>query len=155
VEYRVDGGAVCETAATAEPGRRAANARLFRAFLPGRRDGVVEYLPVLRFAGQPISLGIDKSSMCGRYRIARPASPAGTAPPRVGSLAGTPRWEWSAKFLGALTADVSKEVVGETPDGFRIDWHVQKGTFVGPASTASCFRARPTGCAFAATESRS
>jgi hypothetical protein len=93
---------------------------------------MVEYLPVLRFAGQPISPRLDKSDASGRYQVARLPGPAGAAPLRDDSLAGNPRWGWGARFLGALTADVSKEVVGETPDGFRIDWHVQKGTFVGP-----------------------
>ena len=117
--------------ATPEFGRVGTNARLFRAVLPGQRSGVVEYLPVLRFANQPISPRLDTSTMCGRYQVPRPASVASEGPPR-GSLASNPRWDWSTKFLGALTADVRKEVVGVVPDGFRIDWHVQKGTFIGP-----------------------
>ena len=130
-EYRVDGGSVRQAPATPEFGRVGTNARLFRAVLPGQRSGVVEYLPVLRFANQPISPRLDNSTICGRYQVPRPASVASEGPPR-GSLASNPRWDWSTKFLGALTADVRKEVVGVVPDGFRIDWHVQKGTFIGP-----------------------
>ena len=45
---------------------------------------------------------------------------------------GQPHWAWDATFLGSLTTTVHKEVVGVTPDGLRIDWHVKEGSFVGP-----------------------
>ena len=35
-------------------------ARMFRAVLPGQSDGLVEFLPVLRFAGQPISTRLSE-----------------------------------------------------------------------------------------------
>ena len=47
--------------------------------------------------------------------------------------AGQGRWPWNATFLGSLTADLRKEVVGDTPDGLRIDWHVTQGRFAGAA----------------------
>src|SRR5271169_4222789 len=52
VEFRVNGGPVCEAAALPELRIPALGARMFRAVLPGQPDGMVEFLPVLRFAGQ-------------------------------------------------------------------------------------------------------
>ncbi len=62
VEYRVNGGPVREAIGALEPRINDAAARIFRVVLPGQSDGVVEFLPVLRFAGRPIStrsVGID------------------------------------------------------------------------------------------------
>jgi len=36
-----------------------------------------------------------------------------------------------------LTATLRKELVGETPDGLRINWHVKTGTFIGPGLNAT------------------
>ena len=40
------------------------------------------------------------------------------------------------ELLGSLTALLRKEVVGVTPDGLRINWHVTAGSFVGPGLDA-------------------
>ena len=63
-----------------------------------------------------------------------------------------PRWAWDARFLGTLVARLRKEVVGVTPDGLRIDWHVTDGSFVGPEldavvlpGAADWMRIRPDG----------
>jgi hypothetical protein len=132
VEYRVAGGEVREVAATPDLRIHEAGARLFRAVLPGQPGGLVEFLPVLRFAGQPISARLGASTENGRYQVGRPEVAPETIRPSENAPAGAARWDWNAKFLGALTATVRKEVVGDTPDGFRIDWHVQEGAFVGP-----------------------
>ena len=131
VEYRVDGGPVREAAATPVLGNYKAGARLFRAVLPGQRRGLVEFLPVLRFAGQPISSRLGRSTEASRYQVDPPVA-AGTTEGPGGAVSGWARWDWSTRFLGALRAEVRNEVVGDTPDGYRIDWHVEEGTFVGP-----------------------
>ena len=61
VEYRSNGGPVRETIALPVPGPHNAPARLFRALLPGQPSGLVDFLPVLRFAGQPISPRLTES----------------------------------------------------------------------------------------------
>ena len=55
VEYRANGGPVRQAMALPVPGAHTTNERLFRALLPGQSSGLVDFLPVLRFAGQPIS----------------------------------------------------------------------------------------------------
>jgi len=152
VEYRVNGGPVRQAIGLPEPRAHDANARLFRAVLPGQAGGLVEFLPVLRFAGQPISPRLAELADCPRYQVDRaatghpksqsnlrapapvaavnPSAPLGVAP------AGEPRWAWSTRFLGLLKATFREEAVGVVPDGLRIDWHVKEGSFVGPGLEA-------------------
>jgi hypothetical protein len=118
-----------------------ANTRLFRATLPGQASGVVEFLPVLRLAGQPITTVLDDSQAPLRceVRAVTPADPDRSPAPdseRPHRESSGPRWRWDAAFLGTLTATLRKEVVGATPDGLRIDWHVIEGHFVGPGLDA-------------------
>jgi len=132
IQYRVDRGVVREVAATPDLRIQETGARLFRAVLPGQSSGLVEFLPVLRFAGQAISSHLGASTENGRYQVGQPAAAVRAVEPSDDPHAGMACWDWSSKFLGALTATVRKEVVGDTPDGLRIDWHVQEGAFVGP-----------------------
>jgi hypothetical protein len=60
VDYRVNGGPVRQAIGLSEPRGQNANGRVFRAVLPGQSDGTVEFLPVLRFAGQPISPRLEE-----------------------------------------------------------------------------------------------
>jgi hypothetical protein len=135
VEYRVNGGPVRQAIGLLEPRGHDANVRIFRTVLPGQPDGLVEFLPVLRFAGQSISPRLAESTEFSRYQVGRTVVPVDTADlsvPLTSAVGGKPRWVLGANFLGALTASVRKEVVGVTPDGLRIDWHVKEGNFVGP-----------------------
>lgn len=138
VDYRVNGGPLRQVTAVSEPRPESVKAGLFRAILPAQTSGLVEFLPVLRFVGEPITPRLDESGEVLRYEVGpteapgeaeRLSTPAATAstPARV-----QPQWAWDMRFLGTLTAGLRKEVVGITPDGFRIDWYVTEGSFVGP-----------------------
>ena len=128
VEYRVNGGPVRQAIGQSAPRVHGANGRLFRALLPGQSGGTVEFLPVLRFAGQPISPRLRESAECPRYQVGCGAAPVETA----ALPAGEPRWDWDATFLWAGTVAIRKEVIGVMPDGLRINLHVTEGRFVGP-----------------------
>ena len=71
-------------------------------------------------------------------RLGAPVTPRRWRAPQVERqpTSSQPRWAWNTTFLGSLTAMLRKEVVGVTPDGFRINWHVTKGSFVGPGLDA-------------------
>ncbi len=105
-----------------------ASGRVFRAVLPGQSDGTVEFLPVLRFAGQPISPRLGESAECPRYRVGCSAAQGETAD----LSADEPRWDWDATFLWTGTRAIRKEVIGAMPDGLRINLQVIDGRFVGP-----------------------
>ena len=79
VEYRVDGGPVREAIGIIEPRVHDADARIFRAVLPGQSSGLVEFLPVLRFAGQPISPRLGEADACPRYQVGCGAAPEESA----------------------------------------------------------------------------
>jgi Protein of unknown function (DUF3237) len=135
VEYRVNQGPVREAIGVLEPSIHDAKARIFRAVVPGQSDGLVEFLPVLRFAGQPISTRLSESGECPRYQVgcgAAPVATPGLPPEAAPRSADESRWRWDAKFLGACTIQLRKEVVGVVPDGFRIIWHFVEANFVGP-----------------------
>lgn len=135
VDYRVNGGPLRQVTALPEPRAQGVNGRLFRAILPGQTGGLVEFLPVLRLAGQPMSPRLGESAEPLRYEVGRAACPVDAVRPHTSEAAvpgGRPQWAWDATFLGSLTAGLRKEVVGITPDGLRIDWHVTEGSFVGP-----------------------
>jgi xanthine dehydrogenase YagT iron-sulfur-binding subunit len=135
VEYRVNGGPVRQAMALPLPRARNGATSVFRALLPGQTSGVVEFLPVLRFAGQPISPRLDESAECPRYHVGRSAVPVETATSSAAEspeLAGKPRWDWGTRFLWSGTIIIRKEVVGVLPDGLRINWHFTEGHFAGP-----------------------
>lgn len=157
VEYRVNGGPIREAIGVIEPRVHDANARIFRAVVPGQSDGLVEFLPVLRFAGQPISLRLLESGQASRYQVGGGAPPVATSdlPLQTASRsADGARWQWEAKFLGSATIKLRKEVVGAAPDGFRIIWRFDEAPFVGPVfegrflpGAADWMRIRPDGVA--------
>jgi aerobic-type carbon monoxide dehydrogenase small subunit (CoxS/CutS family) len=134
VEYRVNGGPVRQAMALPAPGTNNVQSRLFRALLPGQPSGVVEFLPVLRVAGQPISPRLGESDECSRYEVGGCGSaPAGTA--GSSAMPGAepePLWAWDTRFLWTGTVTIRKEEVGDLPDGLRINWHLVEGSFVGP-----------------------
>jgi len=82
----------------------------------------LDQLPMLRFLADDSR----QAASANQARVIENSAGASS----TGSV--KPRWGWSTTFLGSLTATLRKEVVGVTPDGLRINWHVTKGSFVGP-----------------------
>ena len=125
VEYRANGGPIRQAMALPLPGAHTTNERLFRALLPGQPSGLVDFLPVLRFAGQPISPGLAESTDYPRYQVGGGAAPGTTAsaPPRAtagssatpgAELAGKPRWDWNTRLLWTSSIGIRKEVIGRS-----------------------------------------
>jgi len=157
VEYRVNGGPICQAIGLSEPRVRDEKARVFRAILPGQSGGLVEFLPVLRIAGQPISPRLGESVECSRYHVrcgAAPVEAAESAATPSAELAGGPRWDWNTSFLGTFTIAIREELVGTLADGIRVNWHFTEGRFVGPdlegaflPGSTDWMRIRPDGVA--------
>ena len=135
VEYRVNGGPVRETAAQPDYCIPAFGERIFRAGFPALLDGLVEFLPVLRFAGQPISPRLSDSIEPSRFQIDRAAANNASAPtpnPSSGPPTREPCWGCELKFLASLKASLSEQLIGLVPDGLRMNWYVTDGSFAGP-----------------------
>lgn len=98
-----------------------------RGVVTGLADPAAPRLPILRLAGTGPAPEVAAPMKLRPYEADGGASPV--ASPQ-------PRWAWGTTFLGSLTAWLRKEVVGVTPDGLRINWHVTKGTFTGPGFDA-------------------
>jgi truncated hemoglobin YjbI len=133
VDYRVNGGPVRQIAALPELPGQAVDGRLFHATLPAQSSGVVEFLPILRFAGQPISPGLSDSREVPSYTVGQKPAGQSLAVDSASTCRDVaPKWEWGTTFLATLKATLRKEVVGATSDGVRINWHVKEGSFAGP-----------------------
>ena len=131
VEHRLNGGPIRQAVGVLAPRRSDPSGRVFRAVLPAQSGGLVDYLPVLHFAGQPISPRLSESADSPRYRVGPVAAPTSESLRSAGNV-GAPRWDWNAKFLGACTIALEKEMVGDTPEGLRIIWRFKEARFAGP-----------------------
>jgi len=123
---RPEGYSVRQAIATPVLRSQGESVPLLRAAFPGESRGAVGQLPVLRLIAQEFSA-----------RLAAVNPPAYTECSSSHAVVSSqPRWSWNTTFLGSLTAVLRKEVVGVTPDGLRINWHVRQGSFVGPGLDA-------------------
>ena len=154
VEYRVNCGPIREAIGALEPRIHDVATRIFRVVLPSQPNGVVDFLPVLRFAGQPISTRLSALTECPRYQVTEPTAPVDgpNLPPEPRGGRQESRWPWNATFLGACTIQLRKEVVGAMADGLRVNWRFVEARFVGPVlegaflpGAADCMRIRPDG----------
>ena len=137
LEYRINRGPILCSPALPAPAEPNSKSRRFQAILPGDLCGRLEYLPVLLLDGQHISprleltppsitvLNLDQQGASIRNGQTKVSGEIHTHLPR-------PQWGWESCFLGSLKARLRKELVGPTPDGLRINWHVVEGNFVGP-----------------------
>ena len=132
VSYRVDGGPVrVAHAAPVEPGVRP-EAQTFLARLPALASGQrLEYRAELRRAGRLIDVAPADGTWMTMTAEARPRG-VDPRPPPASDTAGSPRFGYELELLGALTVRLRPEVLGHTPDGYRINFFVVQGEIRGP-----------------------
>ncbi|MDQ3946215.1 MAG: DUF3237 domain-containing protein [Actinomycetota bacterium] len=109
----------------------------FRTALPTLDEGRhVDYRVELIRAGQRLAtLPADGSWLTVTGEPASAPSSAPSSPtPCAGApaAAGVPRWAYDLPFFAALTINLRPEILGETPDGYRINFFVESGRVVGP-----------------------
>src|SRR6478736_4064533 len=99
-------------------------------------------------SGIPQILALTAAPGHGAWKSVIAASePAAAEAPASSSFpaydtAGTPRFGYDLEFLGALTVQLRAEVLGHTPQGFRINFFVVHGEAHGPRLRG---RVRPEG----------
>jgi hypothetical protein len=112
----------------------------FSASLPKMDSGQsVDYRVVLSRAGQRLATLPADGSWLSVAAPAVMASPAVDPPPvdfSVANQPGGPRWNYELAFFAALTVDLRAEILGATPEGYRINFFVKEGTVRGPAIEA-------------------
>ena len=135
VQYRVDGGParVVHAAPTSSP--VASEMQTFLAALPVQRAGQrLDYRAELSRAGRLLAVapedGSWRSLTGADSPVVHPAAPQ--APFPAYDTAGTPRFTYDLDFLGALTVQLRAEVMGHTPQGYRINFFVVHGEAHGP-----------------------
>ncbi len=132
VSYRVDGGPVrVAHAAPVEPGVRP-ESQPFLARLPALASGQrLEYRAELRRAGRLIDVAPADGTWMTMTAEAPPPR-VDPRPPPTSDTAGSPRFGYELELLGALTVRLRPEVLGHTPDGYRINFFVVEGEIRGP-----------------------
>ncbi len=117
----------------------------FVAELPAPVHGrLLEYRAELRRVGQLLGMAPADGTWSSSAVETRPgaqASPPDTAFPAY-DTAGTPRFGYELEFLGGLTVQLRAEVMGHTPEGYRINFFVVHGEAHGPRLNG---RLRPEG----------
>ena len=91
---------------------------------------VLDYRLVLSRAGQLLSTWPTDGSWLQVVgsppgEVASPATATAAVPDR-------PRWAFELEFFAALTVDLRAEVLGPTPEGYRVNFFVKEGTVKGP-----------------------
>lgn len=153
VRYRVDGGLVCHMVAREIQTDFARQLQYFRATFPFLPEGsVVEYSPVLRSGGRQVPIPAVANGFPSRFVLEPPAqvfarrdAPVSAGPPAAGSTAQ--RFTPHLEFVSAVSCKLSTQpdVIGETPDGLRINFYLDGGHAMGPHLNA---RVLPRGADF-------
>jgi Protein of unknown function (DUF3237) len=110
----------------------------FMGSLPQLAPGqAVDYRLALSRAGQLLSTWPADGSWLPVVGSAVVGSPTdGACPPATASATNAvpdrPRWAYELDFFAALTVDLRAEVLGPSPEGYRINFFVKQGTVKGP-----------------------
>jgi hypothetical protein len=136
VTYRVDGGPQRMVSAYSQRTDFARRVQYFCANLPALPSGnVVEYAPHLSCGGRRVAAGTPQAPFPSQFTLAPVTAPAPVvldSPTR--SPSPSQRYAPYLEFLCAVTSQYSThaDVIGETPEGLRVNYYLDGGTVVGP-----------------------
>ena len=152
VRYRVDGARVLHFPARELAVDHARQVQYFRATFPPIPEGrVVEYAPVLTSGGRQVPAPTAAGAFPSRFTLADGAPPHAEAKPAPPAPAEVPapgqRFMPGLEFVSAVRARLAPkaDVIGETPEGLRINFYLDGGDAVGPGLNATL---RPRGADF-------
>jgi hypothetical protein len=137
VQMRRDGGPAQPVRGMPETAPLKEGAQWFRAIFPhldkGRR---IDYQVELIRAGQLLATLPADGSWLTVIGGPDEAAPSGGRSPVHSTGAspspGGPRWAFDLPFFAALTVNLRPEILGETPEGYRINFFVENGRVRGP-----------------------
>jgi Protein of unknown function (DUF3237) len=132
VQVRHNGGPATFLRAVSETEPLQADQQRYRAALPTVDDGRrVEYRVELTRTGQQLArLPADGSwlTVTGQRADAVPSA----EPDRGPSITGAAIWSYDLSFFATLIVNLRAETLGETPEGYRVNFFVNNGRVVGP-----------------------
>lgn len=137
VQMRRDGGPATFLQAMAEDAPVQAGQQWYRAALPSLEEGQrVDYRVDLVRAGQRLAaLPADGSWLTVTGQPGPALPPAGQSPVpsiRAPSSAGAPLWAYDLSFFATRIVNLRAEILGETPEGCRINFFATSGRVAGP-----------------------
>lgn len=132
VRYRVDGGIIQLAAGREVRVDLDRQVQYFEAKFPEFVTGdVVEYAPVVTCGGRQVPAPPLANDFRSRFRLA-PAEPRLAKPPPAPPVAAGQQWAAEVKYLGRVAVQFAEpEYVGETADGVRVNFFVERGTIEG------------------------
>jgi hypothetical protein len=112
--------------------------RLYRAVLPRLLTGDrLEYRLELRRDGRCVaSLPPDGSWLTLIGAGADPDTSSPQTPSCSAGGGGEPYWDHTLTFFATCTVDLDAEVIGSTPDGYRVNFYAKQGRLQGPCIDA-------------------
>jgi hypothetical protein len=132
VQVRRDDGPATFLRAVPEAEPFQAGRQWYRTALPSLDEGRhVDYRIELTRAGQQIArLPTDGSwlTVIGQ----RDAAVLSAEPGRAPSITGVAIWGYDLSFFATLIINLRAEILGETPEGYRVNFFVKGGRVVGP-----------------------
>lgn len=133
VEYRINGGPVTSVPALPEERDEQNPNRIFQAVLPCSLIGLVEFLPVLRFGNNTLSSSLLDTTICSAFTALPSHQLSQTTTDRTGTrlMQAPPPWSWTYHLLGTVRVYLKEQRIGVTPDGLRINWLIEGGSFMG------------------------
>jgi Protein of unknown function (DUF3237) len=136
VQVRRDGGPATFLRAVPEAEPFQAGRQWYRTALPSLDEGqCVDYRIELARAGQQIArLPADGSWLTVTGQ--RDAAVLSAEPGRASSITGAAMWSYDLSFFATLIVNLRAEILGETPEGYRVNFFVQGGRVVGPRINA-------------------
>lgn len=152
IRYRVDGGLIRTLSAVLSRSNPAQNTQYFHACWPqGLKGKTVEYVAILRCAGRQVPDAATANSFSATFQLyesgVKPSiGPLDSKPQATASESDLPESSFPVNmvFLGRVKAQLSHspEIIGETPEGLRVNWFLQGGEVYGPKLNA---KIRPHG----------
>jgi hypothetical protein len=142
VHYRVDGGVVQTVPALSVRTDHAQGKHYFRAGLPDFWQGErVEYLPIAFCSGRQVPDVMTASTLPASFHFRSKASNPSTGLPGNTKASSPLRGKFPFRLEYIYTATIQlntrPEIIGETPEGLKVDWYVTGGVVAGPELNAT------------------
>ncbi len=134
--YRVDGGFERTVRATELRTEYGAGRQYFQATFPKLPPGSkVEYTVIGESSGRRVPNPCAVTGLNRRFEISRSAPPASKPDEASQPDLSDGRLPFSLEYLSHFTIHLGgspPEIIGETPEGIKVNWYISSGEFIGP-----------------------
>ena len=141
VHYRVNGGRLQTLPAVLTSTDYRTSTQYYKATFPELEPGaLVEYVPTLTCSGRQTPDHSSQSSLPSSFRLPAKPDPSFSPPipaqgePELRISMPTTRFPFEVDYLFTVTVKLNTklEIFGDTPEGLKVNWFVESGSFAGP-----------------------